>query len=156
MHGVGAEFPGIGMPSEADAQAARASVQQLARILASPGAEFHFRLNPQDGQGETVTLPRGAVRLLKDILAEMAQGHGVTVLPLHEELSTQQAADLLNVSRPYLVGLLEEGKIPSRLVGNHRRVRLDDLLAYKQHDDRERLNVLDELVAQAQELKMGY
>jgi len=156
MPDVAAEFPGMGMPSEADAQTARASLEQLARILASPVAEFHFRLDPEDERQETLTLPRGAVRLLKELLAEMPRGHGVTVLPLGEELSTQQAADLLNVSRTYLVGLLEEGTIPSRLDGNHRRVRLDDLLAYKRRDDQERLKVLDELVAQAQELKMGY
>jgi excisionase family DNA binding protein len=86
----------------------------------------------------------------------MALGHGVTVVSLPDELSSQQAADLLNVTRPYLIGLLEEGKIPSRLEGNHRRIRRDDLLAYKGQDDAKRLEALGELVAQAQELGMGY
>jgi excisionase family DNA binding protein len=86
----------------------------------------------------------------------MAKGHGVALLPLHAELTTEQAADLLNVSRSFVIGLLEEAKIPFRVVGKHRRVRLDDVIAYKRRDDQERLKVLEELVAQAQELNMGY
>jgi len=115
-------------------------------------------LSPQGDEqaGEDVTLPMSAARLLKDILAEMAQGHAVTVLPVRAELTTQQAADLLNVSRPYLIGLLEERKIPFRLVGQHRRVRLDDLMAYKRKDDDARRRIADELTADAQELGMGY
>jgi excisionase family DNA binding protein len=78
------------------------------------------------------------------------------LLPVHAEVSTQQAADLLKVSRPFLIGLLEARKIPCRLVGQHRRVRLDDLLAYKHKDDVDRRRVADHLTADAQELGMGY
>ena len=156
MPGAVSEFPGVGIPTEADARLARKSVRQLDRILGLRGDEFHFRFQADGDREETVTLPLTALRLLKDMLDKMAQGHGVTVLSLPDELSAQQAADLLNVSRPYLIGLLEEGKIPSRLEGNHRRIRLDDLLAYRRQDDAKRLEALGELVAQAQELGMGY
>jgi excisionase family DNA binding protein len=156
MPGAASEFPGVGMPTEADARLARESVDQLARILETRDAALRLRFERGGDQEETVTLPRSALRLLKDILDRMAQGHGVTVSSLSEELTSQEAADLLNVTRPYLIALLEAGKISSRLEGKHRRVRLDDLLAYKRRDDEERLKALGELVAQAQELDMGY
>jgi excisionase family DNA binding protein len=143
-------------PTEADARQARESLQQISHFLTFGMSDLSIRIQNDEQIDAEVTLPASALRLLKDILAEMAQGHAVALLPVKAELTTQQAADLLNVSRPYLIGLLEDRKIPFRLVGQHRRVRLDDLLAYKRKDDEDRRRVADELAADAQELGMGY
>lgn len=105
---------------------------------------------------EPIELPAGAVVLLMDILDAMAAGRGVTIIPENAELTTVQAAALLNVSRPFLIKLLEEKVIPHRLVGKHRRIQIDDVMAYKTRIDREREAVLDRLTAEAQDHDMGY
>ena len=102
-------------------------------------ARRDLRLQVAGKRGEAITLPASAVRLLVRMLSEMAAGNAVTLVPIHAELTTQQAADALGVSRPFLVKLLDEGKIPSRKVGTHRRVLFNDLLAYRQKVDQRRL-----------------
>ena len=91
-----------------------------------------------------------------EVLIEIGQGNAVSIIPIHAELTTQEAADVLNVSRPFLVQLLEKGDIPFHKIGTHRRVRYQDVMAYSQRIDTERSKALDELAAQAQELGMGY
>ena len=137
-------------PTVDDARLAKMSSRRLAPFL---NRNLLVRLADSD---EAVELPAAAVGLLVDLLSAMAEGNAVTLIPIHAELTTQQAADLLGVSRPFLVKQLEEDAIPYRKVGTHRRVLFSDLMAYKREMDRKRLEVLDELAAQAQELDMGY
>ena len=151
------ELPGTGMPSLADSKLAQESSRKLANLIGAMTTDLRLRIQSDNGPEETVAVPLSAFRLLADILNEMAQGNAVTMIPVHAELTTQQAADLLNVSRPYLVNLLETGRIPHRKVGKHHRILFQDLMAYKQETDASRLKDLEELSALDQELGgMGY
>lgn len=111
---------------------------------------------PGEAAGPKIALPASAIELLQQILAELANGNAVTVAPKHSYVTTQQAADMLNVSRPFLVGLLDDRAIPFKRVGNRRRIRLDDVLAYKRRDDVHREALLDELTAEAEDLGLEY
>lgn len=157
-----ADFQEAIAPTAADTELARESSRQLSRLLDKQhdtGKQLsHCQLHVRAGDGpeEVVVIPVSAFRLLTDMLTQMARGNAVTLMPVHAELTTQQAADILNVSRPFLIGLIDDGKIPCRKVGTHRRIRFDDLMAYKQEIDRQRLHTLGELAREAQELDMGY
>ena len=104
------------------------------------------------GPAHTVKLPADAVRLLVRILDEMAQGNAVTVVPVRAEITTQQAADMLNISRPSLIQILDEGGLPYRLVGSHRRLRLEDVVAHKRKVEAARRRALEQLSAYDQEI----
>jgi excisionase family DNA binding protein len=131
-------------PSEQEATIARTSKQLLAKH-AHDDQSLTIQITD-----DTIELPAGAVKLLLNILGAMASGQGVTVAPDDAELSTAQTAEILHVSRPFLVKLLEEGQIPYRKVGNHRRVKLADVLTYKRESDKQSKAILDQLVAEAQ------
>jgi excisionase family DNA binding protein len=151
------DFPDAVRPTESEAQLARESSRQLAKILAKRKQFGPARLVVGSRKkGEEISIPASAFRLLGDILSQMAQGHAVSLISVHAELTTQQAADLLNVSRPFLVVQLDKGIIPFRKVGTHRRVLLKDVMHYKQSIDRNRLKSLEELSALDQELGLGY
>lgn len=106
--------------------------------------------------GDFLTIPKKALSLLFHILSNMAQGKSITLIPSDAEVSTQQAADMLNVSRPHLVKLLEDGEIPFKKVGTHRRIELIQLIAYEKKVKENRNEKLDFLAKQAQDLNLGY
>ncbi len=141
-------------PSAGDTALVKESSGRLAAHL-ERGGEFRLEVRADSGTEELV-LPPSVLRILVRILDEIGSGNAVTLTPVTAELTTQQAADLLNVSRPHLVKLLDEGAIPSWKVGTHRRVRLEDVLAHKQEHLDRRHTALDELQALSQELDMGY
>jgi excisionase family DNA binding protein len=138
------------LPTETDATLARETSRLLAPRMGSK-APLSFRVGDASKE-ETLQLPASAVKMLVRILEEMARGNAVTLIPVHAELTTQEAADLLNISRPSLIQLLDEGKIEFRKVGTHRRVRFEALMQYKRRADAERRAALDELAAYDQEL----
>ena len=141
-------------PTTREAEIARSSGRVLARYA---GMDRPLTLRLADGEEERpIELPTGVVSLLAHVLEAMAAGRGVTLVPEHAELTTVQAADVLNVSHPYLVKLLDEKAIPHRKVGAQRRVRMEDVMAYKNAVDREREDILDRLTREAQENGMGY
>lgn len=141
-------------PTDHDRTLARRSSRDLSRFL---GVDHDLKLRVVDqGTPTEVVIPPAAIRILVELLSEMARGNAVTLIPVHAELTSQQAAELLNVSRPSLIKLLENGEIPHRRVGSHRRILFSDLMAYKKRIDVARRRALDELAEQAQELNMGY
>jgi excisionase family DNA binding protein len=138
-------------PDEADISTALEALPHVKDYLASH-TDSVIRLVVSDDPQETLVVPRGAVELLARVLAHMAAGQGVSVVPAHAELTTQQAAELLNVSRPFLIGLLEAGHIEYRRVGKHRRIKALSLMAYMARDDQERREAAEELTRLNQEM----
>lgn len=137
-------------PNSADIELAKGSSRSLAKWL---GRNNGLLLEVRDeNTGETFKVPTPAVRALLHVLTEMGQGHSVMVTPIHPELCTQQAADLLNVSHPYLVKLIGDGAIPSRKVGVQRRLFLDDVIAYEKATSAKQLHGMAVLTELSQEM----
>ena len=140
-------------PDQSDISAAMTALPHIKAYLARHQQDGVVRLLADEGDGgEELVVPRGAVEMLARILAHMGAGQGVSIVPSHAELTTQQAADMLNVSRPFLVGLLEAGEIEYRMVGTHRRVVMASLMDYLRRDNESRRSAADGLTALSQEL----
>jgi excisionase family DNA binding protein len=142
-------------PSEHDKQLAFESNT----VLESVSALLHdvkLQFLDDDAPRETVFLPATAIRLLSSILKEIAKGNAVTLVPSNATLTTQQAADILNVSRPFLIGLLDAEKLPYQRLGSHRRILLADLMAFKSKVDTARDDAMRQITEEAQELSLGY
>ena len=146
------------LPDEQAAEQAADAVEALTVFLrAHPTPSTHVQLVPEDTDAvTTIMVPSVAFRFFVDVLAELANGNAVTVAPVHAELTSQQAADLLNVSRPFLIKLLDERAIPYRRVGNRRKILLVDLLDYKRRDETMRRDIADELTREAEHIGLEY
>lgn len=118
-------------------------------LLRQTTAQRRPRLVGADG--EAIEIPEPVYRLLRQMVPHLLKGHALTLVPLHQQLTTQEAADLLNVSRPFLIGLLERGEVPYTKTGKHRRIRYGDLMQYKRQRDATRRRALDRLAELGQE-----
>lgn len=151
-----ATHPKMTLPAEREVQAAVQGQRALAAYLETRTETQRIQIFDDQNQAHQVEVPTSALRLLVDILAELADGNAVKVVPVHAELTTQESADMLNVSRPHLVKLLEDGVLPFHKTGKHRRVRFADLMQYKEARDQASEEAMAELARQAQETGMGY
>lgn len=144
------------LPVEREVAAAVESQRALAAFLSTQFETQRIQIFDAKNQAHQVELPTSALRLLVDVLSELAEGNAVKVVPIHAELTTQEAADMLNVSRPHLVKLLESGALAFHKTGKHRRIRFADLMAFKTEQDRASAQAMEALAKQAQELQLGY
>lgn len=148
-----ARLRGLTLPDEASAAAASEALEGLVAFLRShPTPTARVALVAEGDERAEVVVPTEVFGLLIDMLEHLSRGDAVTVAPVHAELTTQQAADLLNVSRPYLIKLLEGGRIQYRRVGNRRKVRLLDVVTYRRDDEQRRRAALDEMTREAEEM----
>lgn len=142
------------LPTEEETRQAEESSRTLAKYADAERVTVSLRAGKN--QKDNLILPGHVLQILLDVLAEMAKGNAISLVPYHQEIGTQQAANILNVSRPHFVKLLESGEIPFHKVGSHRRVLLRDLLEYQQQLTQDRANTLDELAQLSQQNNMGY
>lgn len=146
------------LPTREIQQEAQEALRELSSAEPAAAAETVRVRVASAGRGRerAAVVPRQAFELFLEVLGQLANGNAVTIIPVRAELTTQQAADLLNVSRPHLVEMLERNEIPFRRVGSHRRIAASDVLEYRERDEARRRTVMDELTAEAQKLGLGY
>lgn len=144
------------LPLDGEVKAALLGQRELAAFLSTQFETQRIEIFDKENRAHQVEVPTSALRLLVDILGELAIGNAVKIVPIHAELTSQEAADLLNVSRPHLVKLLEAGELPFYKTGRHRRVLFSDLMQFKQRREQSSQDAMEELARQAQELGMGY
>ena len=139
-------------PGDVDPPTAERAARRISDYLASHPDDELVEVLGEVGEDDALVIPRPTVIMLAQILDVLGHGLGVQIIPKETELTTQQAADMLNVSRPYLIKLLESGEIPFRRVGRHRRVTFEDLVEYKRRDELKRRAAADELADLSEEL----
>lgn len=142
------------MPTSDEIDVAKQSSRTLSKYASVDRVQMS--ISGSNGESDQFVLPGYVMQILLDVLSEMSNGNAISLIPHKQEVSTQEAANILNVSRPFLVKLLEGGDIPFHKVGSHRRVKLQDVLSYKQRVDEQRNTALDELAELSQSEGMGY
>ncbi len=142
------------VPTETEAVMAGEASRILATLTINN--EIRIELKDDKNQSMAMVLPSSIVRMIQHVLTEMSNGNAVTVMPINAEMTTQEAADFLNVSRPFIVKQIEAGVLPHHKIGTHRRISVQDLLTYKKKIDQEREQALTELTSEAQRLGLGY
>lgn len=143
------------LPTDHDARLAEETSRLLSVYVHSTKSPV-IQLVDEKGKKKLMQIPSSALQLLVDALVEMGEGNAVMLTSIQAELTTQEAAELLNVSRPYVVKLLETGQLPYRKVGSKRRIFAKDVLQYKAEIENKRRRVLDILAQKSQELNLGY
>lgn len=144
------------IPSKEDALLAGKALESLSKLI--EGHHNMPRIIPLASLSKfkELVMPIGIFELILELLNQAAQGHSVTLIPSNKEFTTQEAADLLNVSRPFVIKLLEEGKIPFHKVGAHRRIKAQDLMTYRRAGEEESLEAFQELAKLSQKMELGY
>lgn len=143
------------IPDFKERELAKAAKDKLNACLTSNVPSYEFEIL-KNGKKEKILIPNSALRFLFNVLNQMAQGNTPTIIPQHAQLTTQQAAIFLNVSRSFLIKLLEEDKIPYEKVGRHRRVKFDDLLKFKNQQLLKSEIAREKLAKESQDLNFGY
>lgn len=143
--------------TKSDQKVALSSIEILSKseVRATKDKSNVIKLKIQ-GSEELVSIPLKALKLLTSILSNMAEGKSIALMPTTAEITTQQAADILNVSRPHIIKILEKGEIPYKKVGSHRRILLQDIMEYESKFKKRRRKQLNDLAAEAQKLNLGY
>jgi len=144
----------VHFPTQEEVETAKQTSRTVSKYADIDRVQMTIRSN--GNPSEDLVMPGPVMQILLDVLSEMSKGNAISLIPIHHELSTQQAANILNVSRPHLIKLLEERKIPFHKVGAHRRVLAKDVMSYKDEIDKQRQKTLEELTAVSQELDMEY
>ncbi|MCL6747016.1 helix-turn-helix domain-containing protein [Kosakonia sp. R1.Fl] len=142
----------LSLPAPQEQEAAIRGQRQLATYLSTKLETQKISIQDANETAHQIELPTSALTILMSILGELAAGNAVQVVPVHAELTTQEAANILNVSRPHMVKLLEEGQLPFHKTGRHRRVLFADLMHYKEQREKESLQAMQELTDRSQEL----
>lgn len=144
------------LPCAEEIALAKLGSQELSAIVETNGEAQRINVIDKSGKAHEVTIPASALNLMIEILTQLGQGNSVSITPIHAELTTQEGADMLNMSRPTFIKLLDLQEIPFSRTGNRRKVAFADLMEYKARLEDHRLASLTELSALDQEMNMGY